>query len=243
MDRGRDLPVSLAGLMRERSVTGDIQPPVAVATLGEGKKMKRLLSGVLVAVVGIAGGARADTILNYNFTSPVDWVTNTSPYVPDGGTLFGSFTFDWTTNAVSNVNLTTTAATSGTPATATFTNMTNDYTGTYTGAAYTYAGVYYPTGTQYAEIYGYSGSQILYVDFTQLSTSAPFPGLLTGKHSSEDYNLRILASTVAASLPPAVPEPSGMAVLLSGIFGLWGIGMLRRGGIRLSVKGGASRFG
>lgn len=205
--------------------------------------MKRLLTGVLIAVVGAAGGARADTILNYNFSSPVAWDTNTSPYLPDGGTLSGSFTFDWTTNAVSNVNLTTTAATSGTPTAATFTSMFTDYTGTYSGAAYSYDGVYYPTGTQFAEITGNSGGQTLFVDFTQLSTSAPFPGLLTGVHSSEDGNSRILASTVAASLPTNVPEPAGMAVLLSGIFGLCGIRMLRRGSYRLSMKGDGSRFG
>ncbi len=205
--------------------------------------MKRLLTGVLVAVVGVAGGARADTILNYNFSTPVAWDTNTSPYLPDGGTLSGSFTFDWTTGALSNVNLTTTAATSGTPATATFTSMSNDYTGFYSGAAYSYAGVYYPTGTQFAEITGNSGNQTLFVDFTQLTTSAPFPGLLTGVHSSEDGNTRILASTVAASLPTNVPEPPGMAVLLSGIFGLCGIRMLRRGAYRVSRKGAALRCG
>ncbi|MBW4090171.1 MAG: hypothetical protein HIU82_03545 [Proteobacteria bacterium] len=205
--------------------------------------MKRLLTGVLIAVVGVAGGARADTIINYDFSSPVAWVTNTSPYQPDGGTLSGSFTFDWTTSAVSNVNLTTTAATSGTPTTATFTSMFNDYMGTYSGAGYSYASVYYPTGTQFAEITGTSGSQQLFVDFTQLSTSAPFPGQISGVHSSEDGNSRILASTVAASLPTNVPEPPGMAILLSGILGLCGIRMLRRGSYRLSMKGDAPRFG
>jgi hypothetical protein len=203
--------------------------------------MKRLLTGVLIAVVGAAGGARADIIFNYDFSSPVAWDTNTLPYVPDGGTLSGSFTFDWTTAAVSNVNLTTTAATSGTPATATFTSMYEDYMGTYSGSAYSYAGVSYATGTQFAEITGTSGTQMLFVDFTQLSTSAPFPGLLTGVHSSEDGNSRILASTVAASQPASVPEPQGMAVLLSGIFGLCGIRMLRRRAYRFSLQGDASR--
>ena len=205
--------------------------------------MKRLLTGVLIAVVGAAGGARADTILNYNFSSPVAWDTNTSPYLPDGGTLSGSFTFDWTTDAVSSVNLTTTAATSGSPPTATFTSMSTDWTGAYSGAAYSYAGGYYPTGTQFAEITGSSGSQTLFVDFTQLSTSAPFPGQLSAVHSSEDGNTRILASTVAASLPATVPEPSGLAILLSGIIGLCGIGMPRRGAYRISLHGAASRFG
>ena len=65
-----------------------------------------------------------------------------------------------------------------------------------------------------------------------------FPG---GMHASEDGDTRILARTVAASLPATVPEPPGVAVRLSGILGLCGIGRLRRGGDRLSMKGGASR--
>ena len=121
--------------------------------------------------------------------------------------------------------------------------MYADYTGTYSGAAYSYAGAYYPTGTQFADITGNSGSQVLFVDFTQLSTSAPFPGLLSAVHSSEDGNTRVLASTVAASEPPTVPEPSGMAILLSGILELCGIGMVRRSAYRLSMRGDASRFG
>lgn len=179
---------------------------------------------VAVLVLAAAGSARADVILNYDFSTPVAWVSNSPGYAPDGGTLSGSFTFDWTTHTVSNVDLTTTAATSGTPATATFTDMsTNGGPYTYTGTPYTYDGVSYTDTTQYEEITGNSGGQQLFVDFTELTTSEPFPGLLTGVHSSEDGNTRVLAITVDASeggTGTSAPEPASMTIFVSGMLGL-----------------------
>lgn len=102
----------------------DRQSPFAVR--------KYLLGTVSVAaLLAMSARAQADVTVSYNFT-PVDWVTNSPPTYPlDGGTVSGTMTYDWTTQAVVSANFSTTASTGWTNQT--FTTMSADFFGNYTG--------------------------------------------------------------------------------------------------------------
>jgi hypothetical protein len=173
-----------------------------------------------------ASAARADLIMNYTFAdNTFDWVSKTTPHTPDGGYLSGSFTFDWTSQTASNVDITSSAATSGSPASTTYTTAISDFNGLYAGLAFTYDGVSYATGTLFDEIVMNADGVTTYVDFTQLTTSSPFPGQYPGVYSSS-FHTRILAETVVASggTVSSIPEPGSMALLATGLIGL---GLLR----------------
>jgi len=193
--------------------------------------MKHKLVVLLAAFAAYTGTARAANIVNYDFSPGSAWYQGSgSNYSADGSILSGSFTYDWTTDAVSNVAISTTATTSGTSyAAATWTSLTNDYSGTYNGTTYTYNGNTYSQDTPFAEITGASatGGQTIFIDFTQSVTDSPFPGEIGGVHSSLDG--QVLEGTLVASgtIPPPsgtgssdVPEPASMALLTAGMAGL-----------------------